>query len=1287
MKPIIVSIAKKTAYIFAMLVVVAALLVAVSRFMSPYLDARRGEIEKAASDLIGSPVKIDQATVSWFQFQPGVALHNVTILDKNSQDAVLQLRIVKVFISLPKSLWQRKLVPGGVLVSGADLVMRQSASGEFVVQGFPSLGGYDKQPFKNESKIKDILAVLSSQPLIILRDIDVRYTGVSGVKRLVTLYNLKLENSDTVHSVLGKAILHQDLSTELTLAARWEGVVADPQKINGKIYLNLTGMSLAQWFQGLAWKGWEIKNGLVGAKIWASWRDGGFQRIQTTFKLLDVDLYSETDKSTRRINRFSGEVGWKNEGKDQVIAGDDILVDWSSRLWPVTSFYIKLSPDANQRLVPVIMNLGYIDIVDMRALLASSPKFLPDEVTKVVADLDLSGNLENISISFSGNAGNFFPVMVQGHFSGLSNQAYHQLPAIRNLSGGFVWKGAGGSLSLQSQQTEIQYNAVFDKPITLDQLTGDVLWQKDDHDEWKFVFKSIGALNSDIALNLNGHLLLPVSAGPVVNLSANFTLHNVAHISRYLPTRLLGKELAAWLRHAFLMGEAQSGSLVFRGAIADFPFDHDNGSFVAAAAVNNVRLHYAPDWSDLSNISGNVQFSGRKILIDIEKAQMSGIGIGRVHGEIPYLGSEKPSVLTIYTTPIHSDFVHGMNFLHQSPLENSIGKMFRNITLKGSIELGLALTVPLVKPEETEVKGVIDITNGDMLLIPWKLNIGKLNGKVNFTERATDAAAIQGELFGKPLRLDLDSINKADGKSFVQATVSNNMDLSDIEKWLKIPFSSIAKGSTNVITKINLAVNQPIEIHVETNLTGISLDLPEEYAKSADDVRQFSADITVMEKEPLKLKLNYADLLNAALILDRNKDSFDLLGADLRLGKGEAVWPQGKGLYITGTLSDLNTEKIKTYLDMSNAGGEMGLQLRVIDVVIDALELGGIQLTHARLQLVPAKNAWTITVTSPELAGKIDVPVPFTSKGTIIADLQRINLNALTGGSVAMSDLTAKQLPAIKFSADNVNYGKATLSNVSFDTLSGANGLVIQSFTIRSATLNLQGSGEWVQSGSNHATRLHGKANSSNVSALLDSIGVDAHNFVAEHGDFNFDLNWSAAPASLSLASLSGQASIAIGKGRIVGLSQANDAKMDLGRMLNLFSLQSIPRRLSLDFSDVFTKGYAFDNVKADFKFSHGDANTSNLRFEGPLARVEIHGKIGLAKKDFDLVLSITPYVTSSIPIAATLITGQPVIGVAAWAVNKMIGSEVSKVATYYYSVTGSWLNPDWKVISAPRRS
>jgi uncharacterized protein YhdP len=191
---------------------------------------------------------------------------------------------------------------------------------------------------------------------------------------------------------------------------------------------------------------------------------------------------------------------------------------------------------------------------------------------------------------------------------------------------------------------------------------------------------------------------------------------------------------------------------------------------------------------------------------------------------------------------------------------------------------------------------------------------------------------------------------------------------------------------------------------------------------------------------------------------------------------------------------------------------------------------------------------------------------------------------------------------------------------------------------------------------------------------------------VSHKGQFNFDLNWHDAFYAPTLASLNGHASLDLGPGRIVDVGQNSGAKMDLGRMLSIFSLQTIPRRLSLDFSDIFQKGYSFDSLRGDYTISNGNVNTKNMRFDGPVAKVAIDGRIGLVKKDVNFELSVTPYVTSSIPVAATLITANPLVGLGALAVNTVIGSEVSKAVTYHYAVSGPWSNPSWQTITTNHR-
>src|SRR5438046_2327694 len=118
-----------------------------------------------------------------------------------------------------------------------------------------------------------------------------------------------------------------------------------------------------------------------------------------------------------------------------------------------------------------------------------------------------------------------------------------------------------------------------------------------------------------------------------------------------------------------------------------------------------------------------------------------------------------------------------------------------------------------------------------------------------------------------------------------------------------------------------------------------------------------------------------------------------------------------------------------------------------------------------------------------------------------------------------------------------------------------------------------------------------------------------------------FNLIWPGAPYDMSLNHLSGTLGLQLTKGRIINLGNSTDAKMGLGRILNVFSLQSIPRRLSLDFSDVVESGYSFDSMKGTFALKNGNAFTRDARFDGPVARVELNGRLGLGVKDYDMVL------------------------------------------------------------------
>jgi uncharacterized protein YhdP len=130
-----------------------------------------------------------------------------------------------------------------------------------------------------------------------------------------------------------------------------------------------------------------------------------------------------------------------------------------------------------------------------------------------------------------------------------------------------------------------------------------------------------------------------------------------------------------------------------------------------------------------------------------------------------------------------------------------------------------------------------------------------------------------------------------------------------------------------------------------------------------------------------------------------------------------------------------------------------------------------------------------------------------------------------------------------------------------------------------------------------------------------------------------------------------------------------------VGRLLGLVSLTELPRRLTLDFGDVFGKGLAFDSITGDFKLANGNATTDNLVIAGSAANISVTGRTGLRAKDYDQQMLVVPHVGNSLPLVGAVVGG-PIGAAAGFAVQGLLGKGLNQAASARYRVTGSWDNP-----------
>ncbi len=169
---------------------------------------------------------------------------------------------------------------------------------------------------------------------------------------------------------------------------------------------------------------------------------------------------------------------------------------------------------------------------------------------------------------------------------------------------------------------------------------------------------------------------------------------------------------------------------------------------------------------------------------------------------------------------------------------------------------------------------------------------------------------------------------------------------------------------------------------------------------------------------------------------------------------------------------------------------------------------------------------------------------------------------------------------------------------------------------------------------------------------------------------------WAGGPYRIDIPSLSGTLRLDARNGRF------RQIEPGVAKLLGILSLQALPRRASLDFQDVFSKGFTFDRINSNLSIANGVAHTEDFSMEGSAARVGMRGQVDLASETQNLVVRVTPSLSESIAVAGAIVN--PAVGLAAYLAQKALKDPLSKMASFEYSVTGTWAEPVVARINKP---
>ena len=242
-------------------------------------------------------------------------------------------------------------------------------------------------------------------------------------------------------------------------------------------------------------------------------------------------------------------------------------------------------------------------------------------------------------------------------------------------------------------------------------------------------------------------------------------------------------------------------------------------------------------------------------------------------------------------------------------------------------------------------------------------------------------------------------------------------------------------------------------------------------------------------------------------------------------------------------------------------------------------------------------------------------------------------------------------LPGLHLGITELRVNQAFLGSLRCDAQRAPEGLRLTRLSLQGGELELDSAGHWSRSGDGFATHLGGRASVGNLGDLLVNLGYSRQ-------------------VDQQVAEFADKVGLDVGAGRLADLDPG------VTRVIGLLNLNALTRRLRLDFSDFYKKGYSFDSIKGDFRFGGGAATTDNLTMLGPSGRIAVDGSADLAARSLDQHVTVVPNFNATLPIAGTL-AGGPIAGIAVLVAQQVMTDDIDRLNRFEYRLSGPWANPE----------
>jgi uncharacterized protein (TIGR02099 family) len=970
---------------------------------------------------------------------------------------------------------------------------------------------------------------------------------------------------------------------------------------------------------------------------------------------------------------LGGHLAYERNPQGWLFSADDLRFGSRKGAWPLSSVKIEAKKAADGAIDSIALSAAHVDFRDADVL----APWLAERERSMLERWQPDGVVHNIVMTISelGEEEPEYALSAELDRAGVA--AVDGWPGIRGFTGTLRADRNGGLLAIESYGVILDLAGWVPEPVEFDRANGTVVWRRSGT-RTTILSDNITLTNALLDSRNNIEISFDDDRAPVVDLASNWRITDVAVAKRFIPRRVMSAQLYQWFQDALLAGRIPEGTAYLHGPLDAFPFDGGEGRLLVKGRVADLEFKYHPRFPVVSVASMDVVLDNTHLYTRENRS----VTLGNItdDADVDILDLRRP-VLTIES--LSSGTLESLHaFASASPIAQTFGGHLDRVSVSGPATLALDLTVPILTWRDFAFSARIASDAGSLAVAGFDAPFTEVSGVVTVERDHIESEALAGRLLGAPVSIELVDAGPADPGYRVLATVRGAASASALVGELGLPLAGRLDGAAGFTAEVRFPraehePREPFMISVDSDLEGLAIDLPAPFGKSAASSETLAGTV-VFDPDGKQIESQGALGRDLAwnLVFSPLEGGWDFDRGMLTLGGVQAAEPDVRGLHVRGAVENLRVEDWLAASRAEGPGPGAGTRMRSVDLQVGTLHVAGQRLEDHRLQVDRSARDWLVQLEGDEVSGSVFVPYDFSPSGTLVLDMERLVLPG-DGDTTAPADdpkpaaLDPRLLPAISVRAREFGLGARRFGSVEADFVHNGDALVADPIVATDDSFRVEGQARWSADprdplGSH--SRLAVTLTSSDVETTMRRLGYQP-GIEGEQMRIELDMGWSGGPNGRFLESLDGQVEVTLANG------QLNEVEPGAGRMFGLLSIAALPRRLSLDFSDVFQKGFGFDEISGTFRLQNGSAYTCDLSLVGPAADIGVTGQADLVAGNYSQAAVVNANLGNTLPVVGAIAAG-PQVAAALFLFSQIFKKPLKEFGQIYYSMNGPWDSP-----------